>query len=421
MLIAGTLYLQGISTDLPEPLSKKAEQRWPLHVSWTPIGDQSDYRLQARLGDELNAEFRYTPQRVEGENTLQAGIISTNTSANPPEKGMDIDVSYPRLNLDQWYEWIRSTRSNTEHSDDFFWPELRRLRLQSSESQMLGMPFSQLTFTAHRPVEQRWRVDLSSTELAGNVQWAVDDQGEIDGVLDAKLQRLVLWEPAFLSDSSELIQSDPPETDEAFFEGDLRLPDLTVEIDQLRVAGLNVGRFYATGEGLSHQNSWRLSTLEVAGPGLALAGSGTWRLSGPERGLGIDANIDVENLGEYFSFAGRPEWVQAGNGKVTATLNWQRLPWSIDLANLQADIDVDLNKGRLNGINSRSARLLELLSVQSLGRLASLDVNLSGVTQDGFPYDTLNGSIQLNEAMLTTQHYSVIGPVGAIEIEGNVD
>ncbi len=160
--------------------------------------------------------------------------------------------------------------------------------------------------------------------------------------------------------------------------------------------------------------------MHLDAPGIRLEGRGTWRLTGPDRGLGVDVNISVNDLGEYLRFAGKPELMHSGNGDITAKLNWRRLPWSIDVANLEGEIQVDLSRGRFNSINSRSARLLELLSLQSLGRMASLDLNLGALTRDGFPYDQLLGTLTLHDARLSTYDYRVIGPVGAIVIEGDV-
>src|SRR5690606_9447220 len=176
----------------------------------------------------------------------------------------------------------------------------------------------------------------------------------------------------------------------------------------------------ATGHGVDSQSSWRLSELTMDSPGLQLRGEGLWKLSGSERGLGLDARIQVDDLGQYFDFAGKPELMQAGRGEILTHLNWKRLPWSLNLENLEGEIHVDLNKGRLNRIQSRSARLLELLSLQSVGRLASLDLNLAALTREGFPFDKIMGTLHLNNAVLSTQEYSVLGPVGAIVIEGDV-
>ena len=420
LLLSATSALEGMAITLPEPLAKPAEQSLPLALSWEPAEQASDYRLKASLGHRIKAELLYAGEgRQDKIDGFYAGALSNQKTIHVPESGLDIDLQYPALNFDKWYERLRLFSDSSNQAASLNWPQLRRLRIQSHDSVMLGMPFTQLTLTAHQPAKQRWRVDISSTEVAGNMQWLVNEQGELDGALNTRLQRLVLWEPDPTSPKAAAdVNAVHDDTD--WFDGELRLPELSVQIDQLRVGGLNLGHVQATGHGVDSQSSWRLSELTMDSPGLQLRGEGLWQLSGSERGLGLDARIQVDDLGQYFDFAGKPELMQAGRGEILTRLNWKRLPWSLNLENLEGEIHVDLNKGRLNRIQSRSARLLELLSLQSVGRLASLDLNLAALTREGFPFDKIMGTLHLNNAVLSTEEYSVLGPVGAIVIEGDV-
>src|SRR5690606_32005623 len=72
-------------------------------------------------------------------------------------------------------------------------------------------------------------------------------------------------------------------------------------------------------------------------------------------------------------------------------------------------------------VNSRSARLLELLSLQSLQRIATFQFNPGSVFKEGFPFDSLTGTLHLNSGVLTTSDYRVVGPVGTINIGGDVN
>ena len=84
-------------------------------------------------------------------------------------------------------------------------------------------------------------------------------------------------------------------------------------------------------------------------------------------------------------------------------------------------VDLDLHDGRLNQIHSRTAKLLEFLSLQSLSRLTKLDLDLRGVMKDGFPFDDMKGQLRLKDNTLSTDNFRVIGPVGTIMIEGTTD
>ncbi|MCQ9616756.1 hypothetical protein L1889_08565 [Paenalcaligenes niemegkensis] len=236
LLIDSFSTLEGLALSLPEPFIKTAAQQWPLKLAWMPAANGNDYRLMMKLGETLQAEF--IQDRASAASGFHTGAITTKDELRLPEEGLRVDLRYPRLDLDDWYALISSLRSRQDRDQGSGWPSLTSLRLQSEQSLMLGLPFSQLTVTAQRPAYKRWRVDLSSTEVAGSIQWAVDANGDIDGLLDAHLQRLVLWEPAL---ESEIKKHEPAEDAEDLFDGDLQLPELAIRIDHLRVAGLSLG------------------------------------------------------------------------------------------------------------------------------------------------------------------------------------
>src|SRR5690606_32990500 len=134
--------------------------------------------------------------------------------------------------------------------------------------------------------------------------------------------------------------------------------------------------------------------------------------------LTLDAQVQIRNLGNYLDQIGHRDLMQAGNGTVKGRLEWRNMPWRFSQADLNGQIEFSLKKGRFSTLNSRSARLLELLSLQSVRRLARLNVNPAGLTRNGFPYDDLLGSISISDGVMSTKNYRVIGPVGTIVLGG---
>src|SRR5690606_15270114 len=102
-------------------------------------------------------------------------------------------------------------------------------------------------------------------------------------------------------------------------------------------------------------------------------------------------------------------------------LAWRNMPWEFELEDLSGALSFDLEKGSFSSVESRSAKLLELLSLQSLKRIAKRDLNPKGVAGQGFTFDHLLGDLALKDGNLHTDNYRVIGPAATIVIEGNVD
>src|SRR5699024_3395261 len=58
--------------------------------------------------------------------------------------------------------------------------------------------------------------------------------------------------------------------------------------------------------------------------------------------------------------------------------------------------------------------------MQSISRLARLDINPLELTKSGFPFDVIRGSLDLDQGRLQTQDYHVAGPAGTMVVDGNI-
>jgi uncharacterized protein YhdP len=110
-----------------------------------------------------------------------------------------------------------------------------------------------------------------------------------------------------------------------------------------------------------------------------------------------------------------------GAGKLSAKLEWRNMPWAFSRADLNGNLSFNLSKGRFSAVNSHTARLLELLSMQSIKRLAKLDLSPANLAREGFPFDNLGGRLTLTKGIMSTHDYRVTGPVATIVLEGDVN
>ena len=102
-----------------------------------------------------------------------------------------------------------------------------------------------------------------------------------------------------------------------------------------------------------------------------LDAKGDWTLDGASRGLTVDAAIKFANLGGFMDRIGFEKMVSGGDGTMQGRMTWRNLPWTHNIADIDGEVEVSVDKGRFMHVNSRTARLLELLSLQSLQRLAA--------------------------------------------------
>ncbi len=405
--------LEGMGIQLPAPLRKAATDRWPLRASWAPASakdKRGNMMLDVRLGELLEARFLHAGGERGKNAFFKAGVINVRGKAELPASGLTLDVQGAEIDVDAWRKL--AGMGGGEGASGPGLPELRDVRVQADRATVLGTTLEKLTFTARRPEGNRWRVDISSTETAGTLFWQ-ERRGRIEGEIEAHFQRLAVGR----TDGEGARNG---EDDDISLSDEVDFPAIRLRVDNLRLYGREVGALSVVGLNDVRAHRWRLEQLQLRSPHARLDGSGVWQLKGPQRGLRLQARASFDDLGAYLSQAGFTDLVASGQGQVEGVVEWRDVPWRFDLSRLNGDIKVDLSKGRFINVGSNSARVLELVSLQSVKRLASLNWNPSGLLKQGFPFDRLQGDIKLKDGIMHSENYRVTGPVATIVIAGDV-
>lgn len=410
--------MQGLALDFPPPLGKPAGRAMPLRASWSRLDAEKSMGLRLTLGSDIDALFLHR-QQGKSPSYFHAGFLGLQQKVQMPAQGLALDLNYPVVDLDAWHQVAQDfsappTTAGNQGRERPLLPDLTQLRLQSAQLRVQGLTLDELTFTARQPEPQQWRVDVSSSQTAGTLFWK-EAQGRIAGRVDANFDRLSLGADGE-EDEAGKDGDDSLQVDE-----DFDIPAINLRVKDLRLYGRRVGSLSLVGVNQSRGKLWRLDEMKVSSPHAVLDGSGLWRLSGPQRGLELDAQVTVKDLGGYLEQLGLKDAMKSGQGTITGNLQWRNMPWDFSKADLNGDIEFNLEKGRFGSVNSYSARLLELLSLQSLRRLARLDLNPGGLTKEGFPYDDLRGTVEMRQGVMSTRDYRVIGPVGTIVMDGKVN
>lgn len=406
--------LEGLTINLPDPFFKSGERRWPLRAEWEPASSKRDATLKVELAENIQAVFAHNEQHKDS--FFHSAALSVNGKAELPASGLAVDLQAPLLDLDIWRKKMDGLGANSVAGNRPLFPSVSDIRLQADKARVFNTELDHLTFTARRPQGDRWRVDVSSTQTAGTLFWQ-EKRGHIQGNVEAHFQRLALGaEPSALTQKKNNKDSVSFELDD-----DIKFPGIQLRIDHLRVSGREIGALSVVGVNEAQGRRWRLEQLQLSGPHASLQGNGMWLLDGPGRGLTLQAEALFDDLGAYLAHIGFNGVMEGGHGHVRGTVKWRDLPWGFELSGLQGDLDVEFSKGRFLSMGSRSARLLEVLSLQSVQRLASFNWNPAGLLKQGFPFDTLLGQIKLENGVMHSENYRVTGPVATIIIAGDVD
>lgn len=415
--------LKGLALDFPAPLAKSAAQTLSLKANWSNQDARTDI-LDIRLGDELAASFQHRRGESKGP-YFYSGRVGMNAPAASTATGLAIDVDYPLFDIDAWEAIAnefsvprasphsgQQSQVRTVHRSLF--PDLVSLNVSADQGRFKGLRLDHLRLRANQNTNGQWRLDLQSAQTQGVMNWREVDRKFI-GPVQGRFARLSLGEgpkdgPSLLPEPKELADGEVGD--------DLDIPAVVLQIDDLRLDGSSLGSLSLRGTNDRGMHAWQLESLSLGSPHMQIKGTGLWRLRGARRGLSIKANAQVEDMGAWLQRAGFKDVMTGGKGVLDGEFEWHNLPWQHVKSDLSGTLYVQLDKGRFSKLGSHSARLLELLSLQSISRLTHLDQGLAGLTREGYPFDNLRGTLQLDQGVLTTRDYRVIGPVGTIILEG---
>ncbi len=421
--------LHDLAIDLPEPAGKPSGTRRKLEIQWTPAPSAGQMYLKVGLGPQLKAWFL----RREGVGNgpyFVSGAVGTTLPQTLPAAGIVIDMQHSRIDVNEWEAavdefGVPSAGAAGESVERELFPETQRVRLQADVMQLYGLELDTATVTAQHERPLQWRFDIASARTAGTVYWHEAD-AHSTGRVDAHFDRLALG-----AETSEKKETGPgaeasdasarTAQEEDSWAGEVDVPAVSLKVDNLRLYGRSVGKLEVEGVNEQRGRFWRLNELSLVNPSASLHGSGIWRLTGPERGLTLDAEASFIDLGAFLEQIELEEFMQKGHGTLKGRFEWRNMPWRFKRSDLNGQLRLELAQGRFSTVNSRSARLLELLSMQSIRRLATLSFDPASIFKEGFPFDRLAGTLHIHDGVLTTNDYQVVSPVATISIGGDVD
>nr|WP_255592477.1 YhdP family protein [Bordetella sp. BOR01] len=412
--------LAGLGIDLPAPIGKARADSRALKARWAPAESAAGKRdqLSVNLGTELALLLEHDRAAPRRAPYFLRGALGVHRSAALPSTGLAVDVQMPELDLDAW-EKIADEATPSKGGGKAggkqgraALPMLNRVDLQTTRLRTAGWTLDDLKLSATRPQPDHWQVQLDSRQAAGSLAWQ-EASGAIAGQVTARLTHLAVGS----QEAKDATQDDTQVSDSDLSD----IPAIDLRAEQFSLYGHNVGALEVLGTNLERGKSWRLDKLRLASDSAELDATGNWRLEGAQRGLTVDAKAQFKDLGAFMDSIGYKQVVGGGSGTVQGKLTWRDLPWTHDLANIDGEARVSLDKGRFMNVNSRSARLLELLSLQSVQRLAKLEFNPANLLRDGFPFDTIRGDMTLSRGILHTEGYKLSSPVATIVLAGDTD
>lgn len=389
--------LQGLSSSLPQPFDKTAAQRMPLRFELKDIDARNDL-LRFRYADILKVELASTGNEA-GHRDIRYGNILLGSIPDVPNKdGIRIVGHLPFFALQGWSGW--SSLPNRAGR----LPDIAGIDVSIDTVHGYGSALHDLRIRGsgrNGLISTR----LNAREVSGDLIWQPQDEGK----LYIRLKHLALGETADVAASAAPPDA-PPAVTEVF-----SMPEIDLIVDRLTWKGRQLGKLEVSLD--DEAGDAVLKMMRLTNPDGVLNVGGRWRPGQNETELG--ARIEITDAGRILARSGYPKSLNGGGGLLVGELRWRGAPDALDIPSLNGNLQLTTGKGRFLQVDPGAAKLLGVLSLQSIPKRISLD--FTDVFTPGFEFSSIKGAAVIENGLLKTDDFVMTGSAAKVTLQGEVD
>ncbi|MFM0152504.1 YhdP family protein [Paraburkholderia sediminicola] len=418
--------LTGLALDFPAPFDKPVGTPMPLHFAVSPSTDASEAGLERAdlTFGPIAASYllRYQPKTPP---TVVRGAIGVNRPADLPSDGVIAAVDVEAFDADAWRALVTQMRNKDAPTPAPAVPNPTlaqflpsRFALHIGTLTLLKRHWDSVIVGASH-ADNKWQANIASNQVSGHVSWLPGATRESPGTLQARFARVVI-PSATDKDLLGQAMSAPAQN----------MPSIDLVVNELIVRDRNIGRLEVDAHNFEEDGVpvWQLDKLDITNPAATLTATANWRTS---TGLGnsadettprrtvFDFKLDIKDAGGLLERFGQPHTLKAGNGTLSGKVVWRGGPTTIDYPTLNGNLAVDLRHGQILKVDPGVAKLLGVLSLQSLERFATL--NFRDVVGEGLPFEHVTGTGQIHNGIGRTENFEMVTAPARAEMKGSVD
>lgn len=380
----------------------------PIRADWSgKLGDQ--YFLQGNLNSANDVK-----------NALGVG-----SPISLPQQGTSLHLASNELDLDQWVEFFGTGKAankvvDTKQSEA---PEEDvQISAQVKKLIALDREWTDVSMQAQKK-NIAWQLRLNTPQIAGQMQWQPSSSDHPSGSIAGRLARLKVPDQRIAPDSiakEDGSQKPPPIKTPV---SPNAIPSLDLVIDDLSWTKAKLGAVKIKSK--TSQDLLKVESIQINNPQGNSIIKGQW-LAGTAKNADLSsftADVNIKDAGQIISHWSNSKSVEGGEGKLNASLSWSGSPFSPNYDSLAGDVSLDLAKGRLLEVNSDGAKLLDVLSLQSLFRFATLDLkgSLGNLATKGTPFNSINSNFEVTQGIAQTKQFTMILDQARVAMTGQIN
>jgi uncharacterized protein YhdP len=158
-------------------------------------------------------------------------------------------------------------------------------------------------------------------------------------------------------------------------------------------------------------------------PEARFTANGQWSPAGAAAGArrrsALNFKLEMTDGGALLERLGTGRTIRGGKGNLTGQVAWLGSPLALDFPSLSGQVNVAIESGQFLKVQPGAARLLSVLSLQSLPRRLALDFR--DLFQEGFAFDSVTGDVAIQQGVAQTNNLRMRGVQAAVLMEGSAD
>ncbi|EGN74888.1 TIGR02099 family protein [Idiomarina sp. A28L] len=402
--------LSSLAMLLPEPFAKNTDEARQLKIEVT--GNQDVLRASANSPEVFN---------VRGDMRIGSGAFqalelqigdSPYTVGARPESGFRIMAGMQEAELGDWLPVIVSLSSaipeknnnvadtSSEATARSPIPPLSRVDATIGSLQWFGQDFNN-TEIEGRSSGDGWLLEVNADNGRARIDWSTIGAGQLTVAADF----LELNSPPSADSDKRVIE------DRSWLDN---MPPIIFTCRICRFQGRELGEVAMRLEPANKAEQVR--QFEVRKGSTVLQARGGWAGEGQALRTSLQGSLTSNNIGSYISELGFNSVVRDSSADFRFQLGWDGALQDWNKETLRGEVNWSLGAGYLRDVSDGGARLLSILSLESVLRKLTLDFR--DIFARGMFYSSFNGTLSLDQGVISTDNTRMNGSAGDMAVSG---
>jgi len=363
----------------------------------------------------------YIQGEITGDDTLRHAV-GLGTPAVPPQQGFQLNLASNELNLDQWLEFLgHQNRKHSAPNSNANSANNIQISAQVKQLTLFDRIWQDLNLAASNK-NAVWQIRFrGSPQVAGNIQYQPASQSEPSSLISGRLVRLKIPEALVLTATPTKVGQKPQLSKSPIEPSSIPSIDLIIDDFDWNKAQLGQAKIQTKTNG----NTLNVGTIQFNNPQGNSTLTGRW-VGGAQNSpshTNLNVALDIKDAGQIISHWTNQKSVEGGRGKLSGAVEWDGSPFEPQYETLSGKASLSLEKGRLLEVNTSGAKLLDVLSLQSLFRFATLDLqgSLGNIVTKGTPFNTIDASFDINAGVAQTKQFTMGLDQARVAMNGQIN